>query len=316
MGHDHHGHHGHRHDHLGLAPQLPANVHAGRPFALSVGLNLAFVVVAAAYGVAAHSIALVADAAHNFGDVLGLALAGAAAVLARRPPSARRTYGLRRATILAAVANAVVLLVAVGGVVWEAIGRFRAPAEVDGRTVMIVAAIGIAINAGSAALFARHRKSDVNVRAAYLHLVGDAAVSVAVVVGGLLLLLTRWTWIDPLVSLLVSATILVSTWSVLRESLNLALDAVPPGIDPEAVRAHLMSIDGVIDVHDLHIWAMSTTETALTAHLTMPTASCHPALLRDVGRELERRFEIHHTTLQVEPPDAPGECVHAAAGTV
>jgi cobalt-zinc-cadmium efflux system protein len=312
MSHDHGAHgrgHGHAH---GPAP----GAGLGRAFVWGIALNLGFVVVESIYGVLAHSIALVADAAHNFGDVLGLVLAGVATLLAQRAPSARRTYGMRRTTILAALANAIVLLVGVGAVAWEAIGRLRTPAAIDGRTVMIVATVGIVINAGSAALFARRRHTDVNLRAAYMHLVADAAVSAGVVAAGLVLLLTGWSWVDPLVSLLVSATILIGTWSILRESLNLALDAVPPGIDPEAVRAHLEGIAGVVEVHDLHIWAMSTTETALTAHLVMQTASCHPALLRDVGNELEKRFAIHHSTLQVEPPDAPGECVQAPQGAL
>jgi cobalt-zinc-cadmium efflux system protein len=312
MSHDHGAHgrgHGHAH---GPAP----GAGLGRAFVWGIALNLGFVVVESIYGVLAHSIALVADAAHNFGDVLGLVLAGVATLLAQRAPSARRTYGMRRTTILAALANAIVLLVGVGAVAWEAIGRLRTPAAIDGRTVMIVATVGIVINAGSAALFARRRHTDVNLRAAYMHLVADAAVSAGVVAAGLVLLLTGWSWVDPLVSLLVSATILIGTWSILRESLNLALDAVPPGIDPEAVRAHLEGIAGVVEVHDLHIWAMSTTETALTAHLVMQTASCHPALLREVGNELEKRFAIHHSTLQVEPPDAPGECVQAPQGAL
>jgi cobalt-zinc-cadmium efflux system protein len=287
--------------------------HSARPFVLSLALNVAFVVVEAVAGVGAHSLSLVADAAHNFGDALGLALAGAAAVLAGRPPSTRRTYGMRRATILAALANATVLLFAAAGVTWEAVSRLRTPAPVQGGVVVVVAALGIAVNGGSALLFLRRRRSDVNVRAAFLHLVADASVSAAVLAGGILTSATGAVWIDPVVSLLVSAAILVSTWSVLGESLNLALDAVPVGIDPDEVRAHLAAIDGVLDVHDLHIWAMSTTETALTAHLTMRTGSCHPALLRNVGRELDQRFKIHHATLQVEPPDAPGECAQAGA---
>jgi cobalt-zinc-cadmium efflux system protein len=312
MSHDHGAHgrgHGHAH---GPAP----GAGLGRAFVWGIALNLGFVVVESIYGVLAHSIALVADAAHNFGDVLGLVLAGVATLLAQRAPSARRTYGMRRTTILAALANAIVLLVGVGAVAWEAIGRLRTPAAIDGRTVMIVATVGIVINAGSAALFARRRHTDVNLRAAYMHLVADAAVSAGVVAAGLVLLLTGWSWVDPLVSLLVSATILIGTWSILRESLNLALDAVPPGIDPEAVRAHLEGIAGVVEVHDLHIWAMSTTETALTAHLVMQTASCHPEVSRVVGNELERRFAFHHSTLQVEPPDAPGECVQAPQGAL
>lgn len=304
MSHDHAGHdHGH-------------HAHGGRPFVISIGLNLAFVVVELVYGFLAHSMALVADAAHNFGDVLGLALAGVAAMLARRQPTARRTYGLRRSTILAAVANAVVLLAGVGAISWEAIGRFRSHEPIDGRTVIVVAGIGMAVNGGSAAFFARRRKDDVNVRAAYLHLIADAAVSAGVVIAGVVLAFTGWTWLDPAVCLAVSLAILLSTVSVLREALNLALDAVPPHIEPEAVRAYLAGIEGVDEVHDLHIWAMSTTETALTAHLVMRGDACHPGLLRDVGKQLETRFKIHHTTLQVEPPDAPGECAQAPQGSL
>lgn len=309
MSHDHGSRAGHAHAHA-----HPHRHDATRPFVLGIGLNLAFVVVEVIFGIVSHSMALVADAAHNFGDVLGLALAGGAALLAQRAPSKRRTYGLRRSTILAALANAVVLLVGVGAVCAEAIERFGEPAVIDGRTVMIVAGVGIVINGGSAALFAKQRKSDVNVGAAYTHLLADAAVSAGVVISGLILLLTGWTWVDSVVTLVVAAAIVASTWSVLRESLNLALDAVPAGIDPDAVRAHLEGIEGVIEVHDLHIWAMSTTETALTAHLVMRSESCHPALLRDVGKDLERRFAIHHATLQVEPPDAPGECAQGPAG--
>jgi cobalt-zinc-cadmium efflux system protein len=281
---------------------------SGGPFVWGIALNLAFVVVEAVYGVLAHSIALVADAAHNFGDVLGLTLAGAATLLARRAPSTRRTYGLRRSTILAALANAVVLLVGVGAVCSEAIDRFRSPAAIDARTVMIVAGLGIVVNGGSAALFARSRKTDVNIRAAYMHLLADAGVSAAVVVGGLALLLTGWTWIDPAVSLAVSVTILVSTWSILKESLNLALDAVPPGIDPEAVRTHLERIAGVLEVHDLHIWAMSTTETALTVHLVMPGGYPGDKAIDEIVTRLRHDFAIGHCTLQVEEGTLQHKC--------
>lgn len=303
MGHDHsHGHEGHAHAHPPVG---------SRAFAVSVGLNITFVMVEIVAGLLAHSMALLADAAHNLSDVLGLILAWGAAYLARRKPSRRRTYGLRRSTILAALANAGLLLVAVGGVSWEAVGRFNSPTEVRGTIVIVVAAIGVVINCASAAMFAKGRKDDANVRGAFLHLAADAAVSLGVVLAGIAMITTRWSWIDPLVSIVVSVLILGSTWSLLRESMNLALDAVPEGIDPEAVLDLLRGLDGVTAVHDLHIWPMSTTETALTAHLVMTSAPCPPAFLRDVGDTLREKFRIAHSTLQIEPPDAPDECAHA-----
>lgn len=319
-----HGHHDHdrEHDHdHGEHSNDDRSGHAGhghhhhtstRAFSIGVALNIAFVIVELSAGIVAKSMALVADAAHNFGDVLGLLLAWGAARLALRKPSLRRTYGLRRTTILASVANAVLLLVGVGAVSWEAIGRLREGGEVKGGVILVVAAIGVVINAGSALPFWRGSKSDVNLRGAFLHLMADAAVSFGVVIAGGLILVTRWTWLDPVVSLVVSVVILAGTWSLLKSSLDLALDAVPDGVDPEKVRVFLSGLDGVLEVHDLHIWAMSTTETALTAHLVMKGDACHPAFLRDVGRTLTKRFKIHHPTLQVEPPDAPEACAHAS----
>jgi cobalt-zinc-cadmium efflux system protein len=263
------------------------------------------------YGLAAHSMALVADATHNLGDVLGLLLAWTAAVLARRKPSPRRTYGLRSSTILAALANAVLLLAAVGAVSWEALGRLRSAAPVEGKTVLVVAAVGVVINAASAALFVRGSKDDVNVRGAFLHLATDAAVSAGVVIAGAIIMVTGWAWLDPAVSLAVSAVVLVGTWSLLRDSINLALQAVPDRIDPDEVRRYLGSLPGVAEVHDLHIWAMSTTEVALTAHLVMPGASYHASFLHEAGRALHDKFRIEHTTLQVEPPGAPETCRQA-----
>ena len=302
MSHDHaHGHgspHGHAHG-AGLG---------GRAFAIGVALNSAFVVIELVAGVLASSVSLVADAAHNFGDVLGLALAWGATRLAQRRPSARRTYGLRRSTILASLANAVLLLVGVGAVGWEALGRLRSPAAPQGLAMLVVAAIGVAVNGGSALLFLRGRERDANVRGAFLHLVADAAVSLGVVVAGALLMITGWTWLDPVVSLVVSAVILVGTWSLLRDAANLALDAVPGHIDTEKVRAFLAALPAVAEVHDLHIWALSTTETALTGHLVMDAIACPPAFLRDVAHTLEETFGIQHTTLQLEPPGAPGDC--------
>lgn len=280
----------------------------GRAFAIGVFVNAAFVLIEVAAGLWAHSLALVADAAHNLGDVAGLGLAWAASRLAQRKPSSRRTYGLRRSTILASLANAILILVGVGGVAWEAIGRLHEQDAVQAGAVMLTAAAGVVVNGGSALLFLAGRKNDANVRGAFLHLAADAAVSLGVVVAGLVIWLTGFTWVDPVVSLIVSGVILVSTWSLVRESLDLALDAVPENIDPIKVRAYLADLPGVREVHDLHIWAMSTTETALTAHLVMQEGASN-AFLRDVGTELERRFAIGHSTVQIEPHDAPGPCV-------
>ena len=277
-----------------------------------MGLNSLFVLVELAAGIIGSSVALVADAAHNFSDVLGLALAWGAARLAQVRPSARRTYGLRRSTILASLANAILLLVGVGGVSWEAISRLREPGEApQGVMMLVVAAVGVVVNGGSALLFMRGQKSDANVRGAFLHLVADAAVSVGVVVAGVVILLTGWTWVDPVVSLVVSLVILVGTWALLRDALNLALDAVPSTIDPDKVREYLANLPDVRDVHDLHIWALSTTETALTGHLVIDAKLCDPAFLRDIGKALEQKFGIHHATIQMEPPDAPEACAHA-----
>jgi cobalt-zinc-cadmium efflux system protein len=311
--HDHHDHHaghrrGHSHGHHGHHHVASG----GRAFAIGTGLNLLFVVVEIVYGVLAHSVALVADAAHNLSDVLGLLLAWGASALARRKPSRRHTYGLKSSTILAGLANALLLLVAVGGVAWEAVRRFGAPGPVEGRTMWAVAGAGVVVNAASAALFFRDREHDVNVRGAFLHLAADAAVSAGVVIAGVAITLTGWAWLDPATSLLVSAVILVGTWSLLRDALNLALDAVPAHIDPEAVRRYLAGLEGVIEVHDLHIWAMSTTEVALTAHLVMAGPPGRPSFLRDACNALHERFRIGHSTLQIEPPDAPDACRQAS----
>lgn len=314
MAHDTHDtHDAHPRDHAGHA-HTAGHAHgptSGRAFVISVTLNGLFVAFEIGAGIYSHSMALVADAAHNFGDVLGLLMAWGAAHLATRKPSRRRTYGFRRSTILASVANAVLLLVGVGAVSWEAIGRLRTGGQpINGSVVLVVAAAGVVINVGSALPFMKRRKSDVNVRGAFVHLMADAAVSGGVVVAGALMIFTHWTWLDAAVSLLVSLIILGSTWSLLRDSLNLALDAVPDGIDPDEVRKFLCDLDGVLEVHDLHIWGMSTTENALTAHL-IARQDCPPAFLRDAAETLRKRFGVHHATLQLEPPDAPHECAHA-----
>ena len=252
------------------------------------------------FGLAAHSLALLADAGHNLSDVFGLLLAWWASRLVKTRPTARRTYGLGRSSILAALANAVFLLVAVGGITWEAVRRFSDPAPVAGSTVIWVAAVGIAVNLGTALLFMAGRKGDLNVRGAFLHMAADAAVSAGVVVAGVAILFTGWHWLDPVTSLAINAVIVWGTWGLLRDALNLALDAVPEGINPAEVRDYLAALPGVTAVHDLHIWAMSTTETALTAHLVRPDAGLDDGLLAHAGEELRERFAIGHATLQLE----------------
>jgi len=295
------------HDHGGHGHASPGKMH-GSAFLISVVLNSVFVVVEVVYGLAAHSMALVADAAHNLSDVLGLALAWGATALATRRPSERRTYGFRRSTILAALANAILLLVAVGGVAWEAVGRFSHPGKVEGWTVLTVAAVGIAINGVAAFLLSKGSKGDLNARGAFLHMVADAAVSVGVVITGALILRTGWMWLDPVVSLAISVVILFGTWSLLRQSVDLALDAVPPHINLQEVKSHLENLPGIVQVHDLHIWAMSTTECALTVHLVTGDGALPQTFLRELSHQLEHKFEIHHVTCQVEPGEAAGAC--------
>ncbi len=281
----------------------------GRAFALGVGLNLIFVIIEFIYGQLSHSLALVADAGHNLSDVLGLLLAWGATALAQRRPSPRRTYGWRRTSILAALLNAALLLVAVGGIGWEAVQRFGAPGPVAGLTVMVVAGIGVVINTITALLFMRGRSHDLNIRGAFLHMAADAGVSLGVVFAGLGMRLTGWLWLDPLVSLLVAGVILLSTWGLLRDSVNLALDAVPAAIDTLAVAKYLGQLAGVNDVHDLHIWAMSTTETALTAHVIVNDPQRpHDELLLEAQHGLHERFGIEHMTLQIETSQIDAAC--------
>lgn len=265
-----------------------------------------YVVAEASFGFAYGSLALVADAGHNLSDVIGLVLAWVAARLALRPPTLRRTYGLRRSSILAALANAVLLLIAVGAIAWEAAQRLQRPEPVPGTVVMVVAGIGIVINTATALMFMRGRTSDINIKGAFLHMAADALVSAGVVVAGLLISATGRNWIDPLTSLVIVVVIAWSTWGLLRQSLDMALDAVPEGIDPVQVRRYLEGVAGVQSVHDLHIWGMSTTEAALTAHLVAPNG-LDDAALRLIGDELHERFAIEHPTLQVER-GTEGEC--------
>jgi cobalt-zinc-cadmium efflux system protein len=256
----------------------------------------------------AHSLALLADAGHNFSDVLGLLLAWGASYLAKTRPTVRRTYGLGRSSILAALVNAILLLVAVGAITWEALRRFSDPGQVGGKTVIIVAAIGVVINAATAMLFVSGRKEDLNVRGAFLHMAADALVSVGVVVAGVLILFTGLSWIDPVASLLINAVIVWGTWGLLRDSMAMALDIVPSSVDPTAVRKYLEAQAGVTAVHDLHIWSLSTTETALSAHLVKPDAEIDDRMLACVCDELARRFGIRHATIQLEHGDSSHPC--------
>jgi cobalt-zinc-cadmium efflux system protein len=278
-----------------------------RSFAVAVGLNGAFLVIEAVYGLMAGSIALVADAGHNFSDVLGLLLAWGASIAARRPPTARHTYGFRRAPILAALSSAVLLLMSLGIIGWEAVGRLVRGTAVDYGTMAVVAAVGVGVNAATAMLFVSGRKRDLNIRGAFLHMAADAGVSLGVVVAALMMGATRWFWLDPVLSLGIVAVILVGTWGLLRESADLAMDAVPAGIDPGAVREFLAGLPRVTEVHDLHIWGMSTTETALTAHLVMPPPPPDDCFFQDAAESLRERFGIGHATLQIETGTTPCE---------
>ena len=261
-------------------------------------------IIEAAFGFISNSTALLADAGHNLSDVFGLLIAWAAAVLSNRAPTSRYTYGLRSSSILAALFNAMFLLIAVGAIAWEAVQRFAHPEPVAGKTVMIVAAIGIIINGLTAWLFASGRKDDINIRGAFLHMAADAAVSAGVVVAGAAILLTSWLWIDPAVSLVICAVIMWSTWGLLKDSIRMSLDAVPPGLNIAEVRSFLENMPAVKALHDLHVWPMSTTETALTCHLVMPAGHPGDEFLMDTAHELHDRFRIGHVTLQVETSES------------
>jgi cobalt-zinc-cadmium efflux system protein len=308
---DGHGHdHGHSHGHVGHSH---APDHFGFAFAAGVTLNTVFVVAELVFGYAANSLALISDAVHNFSDVISLLLAWGAIWLAGKQPTHRHTYGYRRASILAALFNAGLLLIAVGGIAVEAINRIQEPAAVAGWTVVVVAALGILVNGGTALLFMRGRHGDLNIRGAYLHMAADAGVSFGVVVAALVIMATGWLWVDPAISLGIAAVVLASGWGLAKDSVNLALDGVPKGIELAKVRDYLVRLEGVTELHDLHIWAMSTNETALTAHLVRP-AGFNDAFLHGVCEQLSLRFNIHHATLQIEASSevcklAPAEVV-------
>lgn len=300
--------HGHGHDHSHGHGHSHAPADFGRAFAIGVVLNSAFVVVEATYGILSGSMALVADAGHNLSDVLALLLAWAANVAAKKPASARFTYGFKSSTILAALANAMLLAIAIGAILFETIHRMVDPAPVEGMTMIVVAGIGILINTGTALLFLRGRHDDLNIRGAFLHMAADALVSVGVVIAGVAILMTGQVWIDPVTSLLIVAVIAWGTWGLAKDSIKMGLLAVPEGIDETKVREHLSALPGVSDVHDLHIWPMSTTETALTAHLIMPSGHPGDAFLSSLAEELDHRFGIGHATVQVHTETAPQGC--------
>jgi cobalt-zinc-cadmium efflux system protein len=317
--------HAHAHDHAhdgshhhvgGLARMhVHASAGDGAAFAIGIALNLGFVVAEAAFGFLSNSVALFADAGHNLGDVLGLGVAWLAGALARRAPSARFTYGLRGSSILAALFNAVFLLVTVGAISLEAIRRLGAPEPVAEKTVMIVAAIGIVVNGVTAWLFASGDRRDINLRGAFLHMASDALVSVGVVVAGLAILLTGWFRLDPIISLAINAVIIWGTWGLLRESVSMSMAAVPSSVDPAAVRGFLSTRPGVASIHDVHVWPLGTTEIALTCHLVMPAGHPGDAFLHDLAAELARRFKIDHRTVQIET-DPESACALAPDNVV
>jgi cobalt-zinc-cadmium efflux system protein len=285
-----------------------------RAFTIGIALNLGFVIVEATYGWKVGSLALLADAGHNLSDVAGLVLAWIASLAAGRLPDHRHTYGWQRASILAAFANSLLLLVAMGSLLWEAGHRLQAPVPTDGITVMVVAAIGVVVNAATAALFISGSKSDMNIRGAFLHMAGDALVSLGVVVSGALYLRTGWAWLDPATSMAVALVIIAATWSLFRRSLHLLFDGVPESVVLADVAAQLRALPGVIDVHDLHVWAMSTTDIALTAHLVMPAGHPGDAFLERIGEELHDRFHITHPTLQIELAAVDHGCANGLNG--
>jgi cobalt-zinc-cadmium efflux system protein len=304
--HDHHGHEPHRdhhgHGHVHASPDDPRYI-------LAIVLNLTIVLAEAGGGIIAHSTALVADAGHNLSDVLGLVLAGGAAWLARRPARGRRTYGFGKATVLAALANGIALMLVSGGIVLEAVQRLLRPEAIHAPLVIGIAAIGVVVNTLTALMFLRGRASDVNVRGVFLHMAGDAAISVGVIVAAAVILLTGWSWLDPLVSIGIVTVIVAGTWGLLREAIDLSLDAAPAGADLERIQDFLLASPGVTEVHDLHVWAMSTTETALTAHVVRPEHDGLDQFRGALAHALEDRFGVRHVTLQIERSrgeDCPG----------
>lgn len=300
--HDHQHHHEHHHAHT-ISPDSIGH----KIFATAIVFNTTFVVVEVGFGLHADSLSLLADAGHNFSDVIGLFASWAAMIMAKRLPTTRFTYGLRSSTILAALANTMLLLIAVGGVTWEAIMRLNSPQAVNGMMITWVALFGVVINVATAMMLMRGRKDDINQRGAYLHMLGDAVIALGVAAGGVLVVKTGWLWLDPAISLVIAILILVGTWGLFKQSFRLALQAVPDQVDAEAVKTYLSNLPPVSAVHDFHVWGMSTTENALTAHLVTPAGHPGDAFLHEVSEELAHHFHIHHVTIQTELGD--NQCV-------
>ncbi|MDT8451910.1 MAG: cation diffusion facilitator family transporter [Gammaproteobacteria bacterium] len=283
--------------------------HYDYAFAIGVLLNIAFVIIEVGFGLYANSLALITDAGHNLSDVATLLLAWGASLMARKVATDKRTYGFRKLTILASLVSAVILFIALGSIAWEAIGRLSSPNPVDGMIVIIVAAIGVVINTLTALLFVKGQKQDLNIRAAFLHMAADAGVSLGVVISGAFIVFKGWLWIDPLVSLLVVAIILLSTWVLLRDSLNYAIDAVPSSVDIPSIRDYLLGLDDVADIHDLHVWPLSTTEIALTVHLVVNRCTLDNDMLCSIQQHLHDRYAIAHSTIQVESVEGESLCM-------
>ena len=300
----HHSHlHSHSHSHH-LKPLKNSN----NAFLFGITLNLFFVLIEVSYGFISHSLALLADAGHNLSDVAGLAIAWAAFWFSQKKPTTQFTFGLRKSSILSALVNSFILLIAVGIMIWEAIHRLLSPEAIHSPTVMVVASIGIIINTATALLFLKNKDDDINLKGAYLHMAADALISLGVVISAVVIYYTNWNWLDPVVSLIISLVIIFGTWDLLKDSFRLSMDAVPDGIDPIAVKKYLSEIFDVVEVHDLHIWAMSSSETALTAHLTFNNPLKDNRLLSQMSDELRDHFKIHHVTIQSEILDHNFQC--------
>jgi cobalt-zinc-cadmium efflux system protein len=280
-----------------------------RAFAIGISLNVVFVIIEASYGILAGSMALLADAGHNLSDVVSLILAWGASILAKKAATAKRTYGLRKATVMAALISSIMLFIALGAIAWESINRILNPQPVEGMTVIVVASIGVVINTITALLFFKGQKQDLNIRGAFLHMAADAAVSLGVVIAGLFILFKGWLWIDPLVSLLIVAIILVGTWRLFRESFNYAMDAVPENIDLQKIQQYLLDLEQVDSLHDLHVWPLSTSETALTVHLVVKNNPLDNAFLSQLQHDLHDHYAIEHATIQLESIDDNPFCM-------
>ncbi|CAK7193200.1 Cadmium, cobalt and zinc/H(+)-K(+) antiporter [Commensalibacter sp. Nvir] len=310
IGHNHDHSHGHNHSHHHTPKSF------GRAFAFGITLNLLYVVIEALWGLYANSLALLADAGHNLSDILALACAWVAMYLSKKQPTQKFTYGYRRTSILASLSNAIILLIVTGGIIWEAIERIIYPTSVGGWAIIIVAAVGVVVNGLTALLFASGQKDDLNIKGAFLHMAYDALLSFAVIISGIIIVFTHLNIVDPIISLLVSVFIIWGTWSLLKNSVTLAVDGVPVDMDTKAIEHYLRSLPGIVDLHDLHIWAMSTTETALTVHLVSDSSQHSEDFLANLSQNLMTKFKIHHATFQIERVKEAKKCLLAHAGTV